>query len=219
MAIIKDLLSSLENIEGRSREQNDRISAALLHIRACEILHQTRFSIIATVVLAWIIAVATQIGLLLAFPVSHTAKFMVVCVFAVAGLYIGSLTPESALLPAIYGLVIGYLTVNPKMTLGAVKAFFFDFADIVSYGTVTKAFAKFVADGGEQAACRALKHKESNILPEPIAVHFYASRHAFKRIDRLKNEEERVLDSIVETTDNDVVSKTCEEYWKSTETK
>ena len=217
MTVVSDLLSSLDHIEARSREQNDRISAVLLHIRALELVQQSRHSILASIVIAWITATVMQVGVLLAFPVSHTGRFIVVCLFAASGLYIGNLTDKFAVLLGIYGFVIGYLIVNPKMTIGAIKAFFFDVADIVTYGTLTKAIAKFLTHGCENAAQRMLGHKESRFLPEPIAVHFYASRHAFKRDKKLKQQEDKLLDIIMNTTDNDVISNACEDYWNITE--
>ena len=215
MTVVSDLLSSLDHIEARSREQNDRISAALLHIRARELLQQSRHSILASIVIAWFTATVMQVGALLAFPISHTGRFIVVCLFAATGLYIGNSTDNLAVLSGIYGFVIGYLIVNPKMTIGTIKAFFFDVADIVSYGTLTKAVAKFLIEGRENAARRMLRHKESTILPEPIAVHFYASRHAFKRVDQLKAQEDKLLNLIMDTTDNNVISSALEEYWTS----
>jgi len=217
MPFIEDLTSFLNKVEHRSDDLNTSISAILLHIRATEMAQQKRRFIIFSILMATGAATVIEIGRFLAYPVLHTKRFLIALGFSMASAFIAFYVSESIFAYAALGYIAGYFLSSPKRAIQTIRNFLFDIADVFSLGTCTKLFAKVLAEGGSYAAHRALTDPENDSAIDPLAVHFYISRHPVERIDYLRRLEDTFNDLSSEEPSDYIIEEKCREYWESRE--
>jgi hypothetical protein len=214
MQIVKEMASSLDAIENRSDELNLHISAVLLHIRASEMVRQKRRYIVLIIFMSWALALALELGRFLSYPVLNTIKFLVACAFACTVAIYAFYSDGPIITSTVYGYLIGYFLSSPKRAVEVIRNMSFDFADLVGLGTLTKILSKVLADGGKYATERALKEKSVKFAPKPLAEHFYATRHAFERVQWLKATEDEFIELSSNERDDSTFEGRCRLYWE-----
>ena len=213
MPVAESFFNAIAAIKEQSPETTKKIEAVLLHSRARQMHSQTRIHLMVAVAINLPLHIVIQIVAFALFPVTNTLKF-IVCATLATGIYLSAEIFElSPLHSSLIGYCVAYAVSNLIGTINFFRAVFFDLADIVSFGSITKLLSKvYISSGRKGCEILVTPNNKWYALQSWPSI-FFIHRQPYQSPLDLAAVQDKLNKLTQDAADPEVVEGECDAYW------